>query len=184
MKLRIGGAALAAAAILALAGCAHKSADAGSSSGNDALTKYRDCMSQNGVTLPSFAPRSGFPTVRPTNRPTVRPSGFPTARPSGGFGNGGGGFGGFGGFPQGIDASKLAAANQKCAALRPSGQPGFGNFGGNRPGGGGRNAAYRNCLMEHGVTLQDGQAPNASDPKVAAALKTCAVLRPTPTPTN
>ena len=181
MKLRIGGAVVAVAAVLALAGCGHGSdSNAGTPGSNDALTQYRDCLSRNGVTLPSFGPRpSGFPSSRPTDRPTVRPTAFPTTRPSGGFGNrNGGGF-----FPQGVDASAFAKAQQACASLRPSGQPGFGNFG-NRRQGDGRNAAYRNCLMDHGVTLQDGQQPNASDPKVAAALKTCEVLKPSPTPTK
>jgi hypothetical protein len=182
MKLRIGGAVVAVAAVLALAGCGHGSDNAASSGSGDAQTQYRDCLSRNGVTLPSFpagARPSGFPTARPTNRPTTRPTAFPTVRPSGGFGNrNGGGF-----FPQGVDASAFAKAQQACASLRPSGQPGFGNFG-NRGPGGGRNAAYRNCLSEHGVTLQDGQEPNASDPKVAEALKTCEVLKPSPTPTN
>jgi len=181
MKLRIGGAVMAVAAVLAVAGCGHSTNNAGPASPGDAQTQYRDCLSRNGVTLPSFRPRpSGFPTVRPTDRPTVRPSGFPTVRPSGGFGNGG--FGN-GNFPQGVNASEFAKAQQACASLRPSGQPGFGNFGDRRPGDG-RNAAYRNCLSEHGVTLQDGQQPDANDPKIAAALKTCEVLKPSPTPTN
>lgn len=177
MKLRIGGAVVAIAAVLVLAGCNNGSGDQQPASG-DAQTQYRDCLSRNGVTLPSFGPRpSGFPTARPTDRPTVRPSRSP------GAGNGTGG----NRFPQGVDASAFAKAQQACAALRPSGQPGFGNFGGNgRPGGNGngRDAAYRNCLMEHGVTLQDGQQPDAKDPKVAAALKTCEVLKPSPSPTN
>ena len=179
MRLRSGALAAAAAtvAVLALAGC-NNSGDAGSA-GGDALTQYRDCLSRNGVTLPSFGPRaSAFPTVRPTVRPSgvpdgVRPSGFPG--------------GGDGRFPQGVDASAFAEAQQECASLRPSGQPGFGDFGGDRRQGGdgdGRSAAYRNCLTENGVTLQDGQQPDASDPKVAAALKTCEVLKPSASPSN
>jgi hypothetical protein len=186
VKLRIGGALVAFAAVLALAGCGNGSAGGAAASG-DAQQQYRDCLSRNGVTLPSTR-ASNFPTTRPTNRPTVRPSNFPTVRPSrspgAGFPGGGNGTGGR--FPQGVDASAFAKAMEACASLRPSGEPGFGNFGG-RPGGGngdGRNAAYRNCLAEHGVTLQDGQQPDASDPKVAAALKTCEVLKPSPSPTN
>lgn len=180
MKLRIGGAVVAVAAVLALGACGHGSDDSGSA-GGDALTQYRDCLSRNGVTLPSFGPRrSGFPTVRPTDRPTSRPTAFP--RPSGSARAGG--FPGRGGFPQGVDASAFAKAEQACASLRPSNAPGFGTFGGNRGNGQGRNAAYRNCLREHGVTLQDGQQPDATDPKVAAAMKTCEVLRPSPSPAN
>jgi hypothetical protein len=182
MKLRIGGAVVAIAAVLILGGCSKGSGDDPAASG-DAQTQYRDCLSRNGVTLPSLGPRaSGFPTTRPT----TRPSNFPTVRPSR---SPGAGFPGGGGnrFPQGIDASAFAKAQEACASLRPSGQPGFGDFGGNgRPGGNGdgRNAAYRNCLREHGVTLQDGQQPDASDTKVAEALKICEVLKPSPSPTN
>jgi hypothetical protein len=185
MKLRIGGALVAFAAVLALAGCNNGSGD-GQAAGGDATQQYRDCLSRNGVTLPSTR-ATAFPTARPTNRPTTRPSNFPTVRPSG---SAGAGFPGGGGnrFPQGVDASAFAKAEAACASLRPSGQPGFGTFGGNggRQGGNGdgRNAAYRNCLTEHGVTLQDGRQPDASDPKVAAALKTCEVLKPSPSPTN
>lgn len=196
MKLRIGGAMVAIAAILALAGCDNSSGDnisGNNSSGNgqatagDAQQQYRDCLSRNGVTLPSTRP-SGFPA----NRPTVRPSDFPRVRPAGsagtglpGNGNGDGpapgdANGPGGGALQGIDASAFAKAQEACASVRPSGVPGFG-----RPGGGdGRNAAYRNCLREHGVTLEDGRQPDASDPKVAAALQTCAVLKPSPSPAN
>ncbi len=181
MKLRIGGALMAIAAVLVLAGCSNSPGETPAAAG-DAQTQYRDCLSRNGVTVPSFGPRpSGFPTTRRSNFPTVRPSRSPGA----GFPSGGNGSGNR--FPQGVDASAFAKAQQACAALRPSGQPGFGNFGGNgRPGGNGdgRNAAYRNCLREHGVTLQDGQQPDASDPKVAEALKTCEVLKPSPSPTN
>jgi hypothetical protein len=175
MKLRGGAVIAVAVGVLALAGC-NNGSGGGSAASGDALSQYRDCMARNGVTLPSFGPRpSGFPTVRPTNRPTVRPSRSPgEGFPGGGFGNR---------FPQGVDASAFAKAQQACASLRPSGQPGFG-FGGNGRQGDGRNAAYRNCLMEHGVTLQGGQQPNANDPKVASALKTCAVLKPSPSPTN
>ena len=168
MKLRIGGAVVAVAAVLALAGC-NNGSGGGSAAGGDALSQYRDCLSRNGVTLPSFGPRpSGFPTSRPTSRPSRSP---------------GEGFPGGNRFPQGVDPSTFAKAQQACAALRPSGQPGFG-FNGNGRQGDGRNAAYRNCLMEHGVTLQNGRQPDPSDPKVASALKTCAVLRPSPSPTN
>jgi hypothetical protein len=173
MKLRTGGAVLIATATLALAGCGG-SGDGGPATSSVALTQYRDCLSRNGVTLPSTRP-SGFPTARPTDRPTVRPTARPS-RSSDGFGDGR--FGN--GFPQGVDASAFAKAQQACASLRPSGQLGF---GGNR-GADSRNAAYRNCLSEHGVTLQEGQPPASSDPKVAAALQTCAVLKPSPRPTN
>lgn len=195
MRLRMGSrmgiaalAAVAAVTVAGLAGCGGKGDDTGSSgTGTDAASQYRDCLSKNGITLPSNFARgsgrpSGFPTDRPTNRPSGFPSGFPTVRPSGGFG---GDRGGFGGFP-GVDASKFAEAEKVCASLRPSGQAGFGGFGGNRGGNGGNgaNAAYRNCLSEHGVTLTQGQPLNTADPKVAEAMKTCSVLAPSAAPSN
>ncbi|WP_064741757.1 hypothetical protein [Hamadaea tsunoensis] len=185
MKLRMGSrmgiaamAAIAAVTIAGLAGCGGKGDDTGSSStGTDAASQYRDCLAKNGVTLPSnFARGSGRPGGNfPSGRPSGFPSGFPTVRPSGGNGNGGGGFGGF----PGAQSSEFAKAEQVCASLRPSGQPGF---GGNR--GGGANAAYRNCLTEHGVTMNQGQQLNTADPKVVEAMKTCSVLRPSAAPSN
>jgi hypothetical protein len=61
---------------------------------------------------------------------------------------------------------------QACASLRPTGGPGGNNSA---------FAAYRNCLSEHGVTLNGGPV-NTADPKYAAALKACAPLRPTGRP--
>jgi hypothetical protein len=128
---------------------------------------YADCLRQHGVTIT-------VPSGRPSGRPSgVRPSGV---RPSGVRPSGRGGFqGGFPGgvAPSGVDPSTWDAAQQACAGLRPS----FGR------GGGGRDdtafQAYRNCLSEHGVTASArpvGSDP--ADPKVAAAMATCAPLRP------
>jgi hypothetical protein len=153
--------------------------------GNQALTAYVDCMKQNGVTitLPSFAPRTGASRGADGNgNGGARPSGQP--RPSGSFG-GGRGFPGAGGFfqkPSGVDDATWQKAQSACASTLPSGGAGF---GGGRNGGGGMNQAYRNCLQQHGVTLDNGQ-PNTTDPTVKKAMETCKVLQPTasPTPTS
>jgi hypothetical protein len=177
MKLRIGGTVLVAVAVLVLGACSDSGED--NSASGDGLTAYRNCLASNGVTLPSFAGRpSGFPTARPTTFPTARPTGFPTVRPTS---RPSGARGGFGNLP-GVDPTAFAKAQEACASLRPTDQPGFGGNG--RQGGDGRQAAYRNCLSEHGVTLQDGQRPNSADPKTAEALKTCEVLKPSPNPTG
>lgn len=124
------------------------------------------------------------------NIPTARPTDFtrPTDRPSGGYGRGGGGF--FGGQSQ---SPQLQAAMQACVSVRPTG--GFG-FGGGR--GGTALVAFRNCMTQQGVTVPTARPtsfPTArptnnavrylggldpNDPKVAAALKVCSPLLPTP----
>ena len=142
-----------------------------SSSGN--AQAYFNCLQQHGVTVP---------TARPTNRPTDRPSG--------GFGGGGGGGGFFGGQSQ---SPQMQAAQQACASLRPSGGFGFGGRGGTQL------VAFRNCMSQQGVTIpttRPSSTPTArptgnnparylggldpNDPKVAAALKVCSPLLPSP----
>lgn len=131
---------------------------------------FQQCLQNEGITLPSNG-FGGRPSGRPSGFPTARPSGFPTARPTGG--TRGGNFGGFGDqAPPGVDPQKWQAALQKCASLRPSGNPSRG------PRGNGRDAAYRNCLSEHGVT----NPANPADPKLAEAAQACAVLSPSPSP--
>jgi hypothetical protein len=143
---------------------------------NQALTAYVDCMKQNGVTitLPSFAPRTG--ASRGPGSYT-RPSGEPQPRPSGSFGGGRGFPGGGGGFfrkPDGVDDATWQKAQKACASSLPS--RGAGGFGG------GQNSAYRNCLQQHGVTMNGGR-PASADPKTQQALKTCSVLRQNASPT-
>lgn len=148
--------------------------------GTASFQAYLTCLTQHGVTLPSSAtrPRPSFsPGTRPSRSPG--PGGF-----GGGFGGGGRGFGG-GGFgltdpnnpPTGVDAATWGAALTACKSLQPT-------F--NRNGGGGFNnsafTAYRNCLSDHGLTFSTGPGGfnfSTADPKVAAALKACAPLRPT-----
>ena len=138
-----------------------------SSSGGNAQA-YFACLQQHGVTVP---------TARPTNRP------------SGGFGGGGGGGGGGGFFGGQSQSPQMQAAQQACASLRPSG--GFGGRGGTQL------VAFRNCMQQQGVTVpttrpttQPTARPTGSarylggldpnEPKVAAALKVCSPLLPSP----
>ncbi len=158
-------------ASLGIAGAIAMTVVACSSSNNNSQTpanmSFQQCLQNEGITLPSNA--FTRPSGRPSGFPTARPSGFPTARPSGGRG----GFGGFGDqAPAGVDPQKWQAALQKCASLRPTGNPS------RRPRGSGRDAAYRNCLSEHGVT----NPADPNDPKLADAAKACAVLSPSPSP--
>jgi hypothetical protein len=172
---------VASAAVLLVAACGGTGSDSSTGGGendngngggnNQAFAAYQQCLAKNGVTItmPSRQPRtgaSGFPDG-------ARPSGQP--RPSGSAGAGRGGFpGGGGGFtkPDGVDDATWQKAQEACASVRPS-------FGGGNNGGGGNgaNAAYQNCLKQHGVT--QGETPlDTSDATVKKALETCKVLRP------
>jgi len=187
IKRTLGGSVALVVAALALAACGGGD-DSGSTGTATSLSAYQKCLSDNGVTLPSGGTGtrpSGGTGTRPSGNPSGMPTDRPTARPSGSAFPGGDGRGQGGFVPSGVDPTKWAQAQEKCSSLRPSGQGGFGGTGQGGPGGGnGANAAYRNCLSEHGVTLQDGQALNTADAKVVAAEKACAVLKPSATPSN
>lgn len=155
-----------------------------------AMSKYRDCLTQHGVTLPSFSPGAGRPSGAPSGRPSGRPSGS---------GGGGGGFGGYGGFGGASADPKTAAAMKACDSLRPQ-------FNGQRGGAGGMDStalkAFTSCLKDHGVTLPTPspgatgsraggsggtRGLNTSDPKTAKAYNTCKALlpqRPSGAPTS
>ncbi|GAA2607315.1 hypothetical protein GCM10010399_42790 [Dactylosporangium fulvum] len=184
MNKRIGGAVLAVAAAAIFAAACGLSDDTAPAAGPGASggTDYASCLRNNGVDLPQ---------MNPSNRPSGRPSGFPTARPSGeprpsgggGFRGGGPGGGGFFGTaaPNGVDQQTWEKAQKACESLRPTAFPG--NGGG--ANGGGRDAAFRNCLSEHGVTVSGPvDQLDSSDAKVAAALTACAPLRPSARPST
>jgi len=177
---RIGGAALALAAVAIFAtACGSSDDKAPAAAGASGGTDYASCLRDNGVNIPQINP-SGRPSggTRPSGFPTARPSGEPGPAGSGGFrgGNPGGGGGFFGTVaPSGVDQQAWEKAQKACASLRPTAFP-----GGNGNGGGGRDAAFRNCLTEHGITASTGvDQLDSTDPKVAAALTACAPLRPT-----
>jgi hypothetical protein len=178
----------ASAAALLLAACGGGSSDNPSTGGNggggngmnSAFAAYQQCLAKNGVTItmPSRQPRNGASGGPEGGFPEGgRPSGMP--RPSGSRGAGGGFPGGGGGFqkPAGVDDATWEKAQQACASVRPS-------FGAGRGGRNGANAAFQNCLKEHGVTATDGNL-DTSDATVKKALETCKVLQPqaTATPT-
>ncbi|MEV5710018.1 hypothetical protein [Actinoallomurus sp. NPDC052274] len=177
MRILHGGAMLASVAALAVcAGCGSSGGKAASSpsgsagrTGANGFAAYAACLRQHGVTIP-------------TARPSGRPSGQP-GRQGGGFGRG------FGNISQ--------EARDACQSLAPQGQrQGMQEL-----------QAFRSCLKDHGVTLPTptpgavrspdaNRTPGArpspgmrylgglktSDPKVAAALKTCKPLLPTFSP--
>lgn len=185
-RMRVTVAAVGLAAVGALAAaCGGGSNSSGTASGSGnggaggAFQAYVSCLQQNGVTIsmPTDRPSGmGGPGGRPSGAPGgmmpsgVRPSGF------GGSGFGGGMPGGGGIFekPSNVSQATWDKAQSVCASQRPS----MGPRGG---GDNGAAAAYRNCLSNHGVTASAGSL-NTADPKVAAAEKACAVLRPSAAP--
>jgi hypothetical protein len=179
--MRLGALTLGALSVAVLAvGCASNNSGAstaapGSTSGDggNGIQAYLSCLSKNGVTIqqPSARPRpSGS---RPAG---AFPSGAPRSGGPGGFGGPGGGFpgGGAGVFekPANVDDATWAKAQAACASVRPSGRADNGAI-----------TAYRNCLSNHGVTASTGAGQfDTTDPKVAAAEKACAALRPSTGP--
>ena len=176
---RLAALTVASVAVLFTAACGGGSdapdADNGGTGNNNGFAAYTECLAKNGITItmPSGQPGrrpSGMPGGLPSGAPGAWPSGMP--RPSGGARPGGGL-----GKPDGVDDATWEKAQTACASLMPSGGPGGGFPGGGFPGsgpsggpGGGADAAYRNCLSDHGVT--GSQSPDA------AAAKVCEVLKP------
>lgn len=132
---------------------------------------FRSCMQDNGVTLPDMGqPPAGAQNGAP-----------PSAMPSGAPPSGAPGAGGFpGGLPDGVDQATYDAATKACADLAPQGGPGRGAAGIDASA----LQAFKTCLIDHDVTVPDGDNWIASldrkDATVAAAMKTCAPLMPTP----
>ena len=174
---------VASAAVLLAAACGGNSTDSsgggngngngnGGGGNNQAFAAYTECLSKNGVTItmPSRGPRNG------ASRGTGNfPSGMPRPSGSGFPGGGNGGFPGGGGMfqkPDNVDDATWQKAQEACASVRPS----FGG-GGRNGGGNGQNAAFQNCLKQHGVTATDGKL-DTNDATVKKALDTCKVLQP------
>jgi hypothetical protein len=177
--VRLGGIGVGLVAAAALVGCASATQAAAPAAQQPGIQAYVNCLSSNGVTLPSGRP-SGGPRPSASPRPSFspRPSGSP--RPGGSTGPRGGFGGGFFGTqaPAGVDQATWDKAMQACSPLRPTAGPSGGADSSQA-------RAYRNCLTEHGVAAGTGPGQlNTTDPSVAAAMAACAVLRPTPTPTS
>lgn len=172
--LAIAGASIALAACgSSSGGGAATNASGGGATQNAAFEKYRQCLKDNGVTLPDRGRRPG------------------------GDGNGGGGYGpppGAGGgddgpgFPGGGSPdAKTQKAMQACAKLRPQFRGGYGD-----PNGNGRRpqqdvkafTPYLTCLKDQGLDVKVADGFNAlrhlkaSDPEVQAAFKACQAKLP------
>jgi hypothetical protein len=123
--------------------------------------------------------------------PSTTPGETRPARTPGGGGGFAGGFANrFNTPPAGVDPAKYKTALAACKSKLPTGGGG-GGFQNNTAF-----QAYLSCLKDHGVVLPTGAAGgaggttsttapgttsttfNRNDPKVVAAMKTCAPLRP------
>lgn len=119
---------------------------------------YRTCLSQHGVTLPSFPTTGG-----------TRPS-----FPAGGFAGGGSEY---------RDNPKFQAAAQACSNLRPSGFGGHGGFN-STAFAAYRNCLQLHgvTLPTGGTGASPGSVPpttfDTANPTVQAAMAACASLRP------
>jgi hypothetical protein len=205
MRTRLLLPATALAGALALAACG-SSAPSDAAGTDDALAAYRQCMAENGVTLPEGpggTPPSGMPSGgpgageegQPGEPPEGAPSGMPSDRPSGEPPSGAPG----GGAPAGVDSEAFAAAQQACADLAPEGLGGPAGAPGQGPGPdatgapgatpsatasasttgtSAASAVYLSCLADNGVTVtaEDLVGLDRADPAVSAALATCAPL--------
>ena len=140
----------------------------GASGPGAALTAFRTCMSDHGVTIATRPRGAGGP-------PSTTPGDTRPPRPDGGLGFGGGNFANrFNTPPAGVDPTKYKNALAACRSKLPT-------FN----GGGALNStafqAYRSCLSDHGVKLPTTGGfgnINRNDPKVQTALKTCQPLLP------
>jgi hypothetical protein len=184
MNLRVAGAtgALALVALLGACGTSKPAVSAPASTdtastdqttttaaGNSA---YRDCLSQHGVTLPSFRPPASTPPASTPPDSTPPDSTPPDSGPRGSFPGG----------PNGSLDPATQAAMQACASLRPQGN---GNGFGNRAANSQAFQAYYSCLKDNGVDVPDTTATNGpppsidrSSPAFAAANAKCQVLLP------
>jgi hypothetical protein len=145
----------------------------GNATQNAAFEKYRQCLKDNGVTLPDRGRRPngagyGPPPGADGGQPPTGTNGAPPSGNGNGGGDGGPGF-------LGGDA-KTQKAMQACAKLRP--QPRGGS--GNRPQQDIKAfTPYLTCLKDQGLDVKVSDGFNAlrdlkaSDPEVQAAFKAC-----------
>jgi hypothetical protein len=133
---------------------------------------YRQCLIDNGVTLPQRNAQGGQPPADGQAPQGAAPADAPP--PSDGQAGAGGGPGGGRGGLGGLDQNDpvVAKALTACQDKRPA--PGAGGRGGGQ-----LSQATKDCLAGKGVTVPDSQPLNRSDPAVQAALQACRPVRPT-----
>lgn len=162
----------------------------GGGGGAQSFQAWTDCLTKNGVTVPSLGSFPGggsLPSGAPPfsipdgSVPFSAPDGAPG--PAGSFPSGGRG-GGLGAITSIADDPANSVAVAACALLQPS-------FGGGAGAGGAVNQqadqAYLTCLTSNGVTVPTSGSTSSSvpaatidrnDPAFAAANEKCKVLLP------
>jgi hypothetical protein len=124
-----------------------------------ALQAFQACLTQHGVTLPTFTPRTTTPGQSPTSSPTA------------GVGGRGGGAGGLGGvFTNPADQTAV----QACQSTLPAGYLAQQQARANQ------RAAFNSCMADHGVTVAPA-APGSPPPTLdtsSSAYRTCSALLP------
>jgi hypothetical protein len=132
-----------------------------------ALQAFRTCLSQHGVTFPTFTPRTTVPGQ--TTPSAGAGSGSPTGRGSGA-----------GGLNAVLSNPADQAAVQACQSTLPAGYLAQQQARQNQ------RAAFNSCMADHGVTVPaatPGSPPAALD-QTSAAYKVCSPLLPTGSPSR
>src|SRR6202022_1430154 len=126
------------------------------------LQAFRTCLTQHGITLPTFTPRTTVPGQ--TTPSTSAGSGTPAGR-----GGGGGGLNAV--FSNPADQTAVKA----CESILPAGYVAQQQARQNQ------RAAFNSCMADHGVTVP-AATPGSPPPTVdqtSAAYKMCSPLLPT-----
>jgi hypothetical protein len=174
-----GGTAASANPASGIPGAGSTGQDGGGTDRRAALQAWTDCLTKNGVTVPTNLGGGGFPGgSRPDGTFPQSPDGSIPA----GAGRRGGGLGTINSI---LAQPEYAAAAAACKSLQPT--FGGGNGGGN-PANRAAYQAYLACLANNGVTVPtvvttpNSRAPrptlDTSDPNFAAANAKCSVLLP------
>jgi hypothetical protein len=131
------------------------------------LQAFRTCLTQHGVTLPTFTPRTTVPGQ--TTPSTSAGSATPTGR-----GGGGGGLNAV--FSNPADQTAVNA----CQSTLPAGYVAQQQARQNQ------RAAFNSCMADHGVTVAAATpgSPPATLDQTSAAYKICSPLLPTGGPSR
>ena len=132
------------------------------------LQAFRTCLSQHGVTLPTFTPRTTVPGQTPPSTGTGTGSGSGSGSRTGFAGGGGGGLSAV--FASPADQAAVTA----CQSTLPAGYVAQQQARANQ------RSAFDSCMADHGVTVPTataGSPPTTLDP-TGAAYQICSPLLP------
>ncbi len=155
-----GGASKSAATTPSTTAVPSSSVGSGGATNVAVLTAFRACLTQHGVALPTFTPRTTVPGQSPPSS-TAGGSGL-------GRGSGGGGVNGV--FTNPADQAAVSA----CESTLPAGYLAQQQARANQ------RAAFNSCMADHGVTIASTTpgSPPTTLYTSSAAYKTCSPLLP------